>query len=101
MLGPLFLLVYRLICWRAYLMSSERGMALKAAWALRFSSMTDGGLDDDFAEQAFQIVRQRPELLDQFERQLQGSGIFALRRRLLIADLRGAVANNASSLFGA
>ena len=48
MFGPLFLAAYRVLGWLAYWMPRQRGDALRARWALRFSSMTDGGLDDDF-----------------------------------------------------
>src|SRR5262245_32382221 len=65
MLGPLFLLAYRIVGWIAGLMVRERGDALRAAWALRFSSMTDGGIDDDFAEEVYTLVRGRPEFLTQ------------------------------------
>jgi hypothetical protein len=67
MFGPLFLLAYRLVGWLANWMHRERGDALKARWALRFSSMTDGGLDDDFAEEVYSLVRGRPELLGRLE----------------------------------
>ena len=69
-------------------MHREHGDALKARWALRFSSMTDGGLDDDFAEEVYSLVRGRPELLGRLEQQLRGSGWNTAKRRMLIDTIR-------------
>jgi len=99
MFGPLFLLVYRLIGWLAYFMPRERGAALRAKWALRFSSMTDGGLDDDFAEEVYILVRGRPELLGQLEQQLRGNGWIMARRRTLIDTLRQALSSGRPTIF--
>ena len=99
MFGPLFLLAYRLIASLAYLMPRERGAALKARWALRFSSMTDGGLDDDFAEEVYLLVKNRPAVLAQLEQQLRGNGWSMMRRRMLIDTIRRTVPSGRPSLF--
>ena len=99
MFGPLFLLAYRLIGWLAYAMPRERGDALKAKWALRFSSMTDGGLDDDFSEELYILVRDRPQLLGQLEQQLHGNGWSMMRRRMLIDTIRNVLPSGRASLF--
>ena len=99
MFGPLFLLVYRLIGFLAYALPRERGDALKARWALRFSSMTDGGLDDDFSEEVYILVRARPELLAQLEQQLRGNGWSMIRRRMLIDTIRTVLPSGRPSLF--
>jgi hypothetical protein len=99
MFGPLFLLIYRLIEWLAHLMPRERGTALRARWALRFSSLTDGGLDDDFAEEVYILVRGRPELLAHLERQLRGSGWSMARRRMLLDTISQVLPSGRPSLF--
>ena len=101
MLGPLLLVVYHLIAFGAWFLPEARRRAIKARWALRFSSMTDGGLDDDFAETAFQLIREQPDLLDSVERRIRGNGIFALRQRLSAVTIRGALASGANSLYSA
>jgi hypothetical protein len=99
MFGPLFLLAYRVLGWLAYLMPRERGDALKTRWALRFSSMTDGGLDDDFAEEVYILVRGRPELLGRLEQQLRGSGWNMTRQRMLIDIIRRILPTGRPTLF--
>ena len=99
MFGGLFLLVYRLIGWLADWMRRDHGDALKARWALRFSSLTDGGLDDDFADEVYQLVRGRPELLGQLEQQLRGNGWSMSRRRMLIDTIRRTLPSGRPSLF--
>jgi len=97
--GSLFLAAYWVLGWLAYWMPRERGDALKARWALRFSSMTDGGLDDDFAEEVYILVRGRPELLGLLEEQLRGSGWSMARRRMLIDTIRGISPSGRPTLF--
>lgn len=80
-------------------MPRERGDALKARWALRFSSMTDGGLDDDFSEEVYILVRDRPSLLGQLEQQLRGNGWSMMRRRMLIDTIRNVLPSGRPSLF--
>ena len=63
MMSRLCLLLYRVVLWRAYFMSPERGRSLRARWALRFHALTTGGVDDDFAAELFDLVQQMPELL--------------------------------------
>jgi hypothetical protein len=99
MFGLLFLLVYRLVASLAFLMPRERGAALRARWALTFSSMTDGGLDDDFAEEVYILVRDRPELLRELEQQLHGNGWSMMRRRMLIDTIRQTLPSGRPSLF--
>jgi len=99
MFGSLFLAAYRVLGWLAYWMPRQRGDALRARWALRFSSMTDGGLDDDFAEEVYILVRGRPELLGLLERQLRGSGWSMARRRMLIDTIRGILPSGRPTLF--
>ena len=99
MFGPLFLLTYRLVGWIADWMNRERGDALKASWALRFSSITDGGLDDDFAEQVYILVRGRPELLGRLEQQLRGDGWSTARRRMLLDTIRRVLPSGRPTLF--
>jgi hypothetical protein len=99
MLGPLFLLAYRLVSWLADRMHRDHGDALKARWALRFSSLTDGGLDDDFAEEVYILVRRRPELLDRLEQQLHGTGWSTARRRMLIEAIRRTLPSGRPTLF--
>lgn len=99
MFGPLFLIIYRLVALCAAVMPREWGRALRARCALRFSSLSDGGLDDDFVEELFQLVRAQPELLDQLEARLKGNGIFAIRRRMTIDSIRHALASGATSTF--
>jgi hypothetical protein len=99
MFGPLFLLAYRLVGWLADRMRREHGDALKARWALRFSSLTDGGLDDDFADELYQLVKGRPELLGRLEQQLRGSGWIATRQRMLVDTIRQVLPSGRSSLL--
>lgn len=99
MFGPLLLLVYRLVGLLAFCMPRARGDALKARWALRFSSMTDGGLDDDFAEEVYILVRGRPELLDRLAQQSRGSGWSAVRMRMLMDTIRRVLPTGRPSLF--
>jgi hypothetical protein len=99
MFGPLFVLAYRLVGWLAGWMNRERGDALKARWALRFSSISDGGLDDDFAEEVYGLVRGRPELLGRLEQQLRGSGWSMTRRRMLIDTIRRTLPSGRPTLF--
>ncbi|MBP6013940.1 MAG: hypothetical protein KBA31_17060 [Alphaproteobacteria bacterium] len=100
MFGPLFLVTYRIVAFAARLLPRERGAGIKAPWALHFAATSDGGLDDDFAEELFQLARQTPGLLDRVEQGITGSGIFAARKRLVITSVRGALATGAESLFG-
>ena len=99
MFGPLFLLIYRLVEGVAYLMPRARGDALKARWALRFSSITDGGLDDDFSEELYILVRHRPELLAQLEQRVRGNGWSTTRKRMLIDTIRRTLPSGRPSLF--
>ena len=99
MLGPLLLALYQGIAWSARWMRRERGDYVRARWALLFASVTDGGLDDDFAEELFGIVVNRPALLDRLEAQLNGDGWSLRRRRMLISGLRDAMAAGRRSIF--
>jgi hypothetical protein len=99
MFGPLFLLVYRVVSWLAGWLHREQGDALRARWALRFSSLTDGGLDDDFAEEVYILVRGRPQLLDRLEQQLHGNGWSMARRRMLLETIRRVLPSGRPSLF--
>jgi hypothetical protein len=75
------------------------GRRLLARTAVRFSALSDGGLDDDFAEAAYQLVRKDPRLLDALEIDRLGSGWPAHRRRLTVEGLRRAHELGAPSLF--
>lgn len=99
MFGRVFLIVYSVIAFVASLLPRDAGRALKARWAFRFATLTDGGLDDDFAEEAFRLILEKPALLDGFESQALGTGFFAMRRRLLQVSLRHALDSGARSLF--
>ena len=99
MLGPLFLAFYHVINLCARWLGRERGDYLRARWALLFASMTDGGLDDDFAEELYGIVLNRPALLDRLEAQLDGDGWSVRRRRMLVDSLRGALASGRQTIF--
>ncbi len=100
MFGPIFLMIYRLIALWALLLPKAQGRALKARWALRFAAMSDGGLDDDFCEQLFQLIRAQPELLDRLQPELSGGGGWvAERRRLALASIRQAHAAGSTSIF--
>lgn len=99
MLGPLLLLLYRLLPLLAMWMPKAAADAFKARCALKFSLLTDGGLDDDFTEEAFQIVRKRPELLARLDGGAKGDGFFAMRRRMQIDTLRHALATGRESIF--
>ena len=99
MLGPLFLLLYRLLPLLTIWMPKAAADALKARCALKFSLLTDGGLDDDFTEEVFQIVRQRPDLLERLDGGATGAGFFAMRRRMQIDTLRHALATGRESIF--
>lgn len=66
---------------------------------LQFASMTDGGLDDDFAEELFGIVLNNPAPLDRLEAQLNGDGWSVRRRRMLIDSLRDALMSGRQSTF--
>jgi hypothetical protein len=99
MFGRLFLLWYRIVAWRAGRLPRERGYALRARWALRLTGVTTAGLDDDFAAELFDLVREMPVLLDQLERQASGDSRSAQHKRLLIASLRRALAEGIESLY--
>jgi hypothetical protein len=99
MFGRVFLLWYRIVVWRAEWLPREHGYALRARWALRLSGVTTAGLDDDFAAEVFELVREMPALLDQLERQASGDSRSAQRKRLLIACLRRALAEGVESLY--
>ncbi len=98
MFGRLFLLWYRIVVWRVGRLPRERGYALRAWWALRLAGVTSAGLDDDFAAELFDLVREMPALLEQLEQQASGDSRSAMHRRLLIACLRRALAEGAASL---
>lgn len=99
MLGHLFLCIYRVIDWCARWMRRERGDYVRARWTLQFASMTDGGFDDDFAEELFGIVLNNPALLDRLETQLKGDGWGVRRRRMLIESLRDALTSSRQTIF--
>jgi hypothetical protein len=61
--------------------------------------MTDGGLDDDFAEEVYILVRGRPELLGRLEQQLRGSGWSMTRQRMLIDIIRRILPTGRPTLF--
>lgn len=99
MFGPLFFIAYRIISGWAALIGANRGRALKARWALKFASATDGGLDDDFVEALFQLVREEPSLLGRLQTEINGHGIFAMRKRMIIANLGEILASDRTSIF--
>jgi hypothetical protein len=99
MFGRLFLQWYRIVAWWAGRLPRERGYALRARWALRLTGVTTAGLDDDFAAELFELVREMPALLDQLERQASGDSRSARHKRLLIAGLRRALAEGVESLY--
>jgi hypothetical protein len=98
MFGRLFLLWYRIVAWRARWLPRERGYALRARWALRLTGVTTAGLDDDFAAELFELVREMPVLLDALEPLASGDSRGAKHKRLLIACLRQALADGVESL---
>jgi hypothetical protein len=98
--GPVFLVIYTVLSWFAALLPATPGDRLKAKGALTFSALTDGGLDDDFAEQFFQILRARPSLLGEFEMPTKGAGWIGQRRRMTVDCVRVALGAGATSLFG-
>lgn len=99
MIGRLCLLLYRVVGWRARLLPAERGYALRARWALRLYPLTTGGLDDDFAAELFELIRQMPALLDELDQQASGTNRGAREKRQLLGVLRQAQASGAQSLY--
>lgn len=99
MLGPFILIAYRLMTLSIFWLPPTHREGLKARWALSFAAMTDGGLDDDFAEQVFLLVLGRPALLPELERRSQGSGLFAMRRRMVLQTIHAALNSGRQSLF--
>jgi uncharacterized membrane protein len=97
--GPIFLVAYRLLALCAWVLPARQRRALKAQWALRFSSMSDGGLDDDFAEEVFQIVRRQPDLLAPLQRTLRGEGFVAQRRRMTLDMVQTALSAGRQTTF--
>ena len=90
MVGRLCLLLYRIVLWRANRLSQERSHALRGKWALRFYAITTGGLDDDFAAEPFELVQERPALLDELERQAAGDSRSARQKQMMLRILREA-----------
>jgi hypothetical protein len=99
MLGPVFLALYPLINAFAWCLPRASGLSLRARWLLRFVSLSDGGLDDDFTEQLFLLIREEPSLLQTLTARLHGNGFTARRQRLILQDLAQAHAAGCQTTF--
>lgn len=99
MVESLFWLWFRATSWRAARMERHAGDRLLAHRALFRPSISSGGLDDDVAEDLFQLVHQRPELLDALELELHGDSWAVRKRRTLLDALRRALAAGAESTY--
>jgi hypothetical protein len=94
------LFAYRLLGAAAIVLPARLRDALKARCALAFSALSDGGLDDDFAEQVFQIVRMRPGLLPDLAGKVRGEGLAAMRQRGTLQMVETLLRDQRTSIFG-
>jgi hypothetical protein len=98
MLGPILIVFYRLVAVFAAVMPGDAGAAFKARCALKFSTLSDGGLDDDFANEAYLLIRKRPHLLEALPASSK-NGFFAMRRNMTLDAIRAALAADQPDLF--